>query len=138
MPWKFRSLHPIERENQALKTQLVLAHSQLENKDGAMRRLELVVRERNQRVDRLIATIDQLRQQNRKVDEEADRLSNLFAKLAVPAGKTEASETSAARPNARPNTTGQTHCRNASSAADFSSDAGNPFAPAPASKNRRS
>jgi hypothetical protein len=75
--WKLRKANEVAKECEQLKTANALLHSQLENKDGAMRRLELVVRERNQRVDKLIATIDRLRDQNRRLDEEATRLAEM-------------------------------------------------------------
>ena len=76
--WKLKKANAVARECEQLKTQLALAHTELENKQGAVRRLEILACERSNRVDQLIEIIDRLRQQNKRLDQEADRLAALF------------------------------------------------------------
>jgi hypothetical protein len=49
----------------------------LENKKGAVGRLEVLLHERLNRIDELNAQVDRLRQQNRQLDAEADRLAEM-------------------------------------------------------------
>jgi hypothetical protein len=83
--WKLRKANEVARECEQLRTQLAVAHTQLENKQHAVGQLEILVRQRNETFDTLNATLEQSREQCRRIDAEADRLSNLFAKLAEPA-----------------------------------------------------
>ena len=56
VPWKLRPLEPIEQENDALKTTIVYLRRELENKQGTVGRLKLVLRERLTRIDQLTET----------------------------------------------------------------------------------
>jgi len=77
MPWKLRPSGPLERENAALKTTIVVLRRELTDKEGYAAKLELVVRQRSRTIDALRGTINQLREQNRRLDEEADRLAEM-------------------------------------------------------------
>jgi len=75
--WKFRRLNPIEKENAALKTTIVVLRHELTTKEDYAAKLELVLHQRLETIDTLRGTIDQLREQNRRLDEEADRLAEM-------------------------------------------------------------
>jgi exoribonuclease R len=76
--WKLRKAgKAAARECEALKTQLVILRTDMQTREGQIRKLELVVRERNQRIDQQAATIDQLREQNKRLDAENDRLAEM-------------------------------------------------------------
>jgi hypothetical protein len=66
MPWNARKLEPLERENAALKTTIVVLRHELTTKQGYAAKLELVVRQRSNRIDQLTGTIDQLRAANQE------------------------------------------------------------------------
>ena len=50
----------------------------IENREGAVGRLELLLRERMERIDELTAQVDQLRHQNKKLDAEAEHLAAML------------------------------------------------------------
>jgi regulator of replication initiation timing len=52
---------------------------ELENKQGAVERLELLLQERLTKIDELHGTIDRLREQNRRLDAEAEHLAEMVA-----------------------------------------------------------
>jgi predicted nuclease with TOPRIM domain len=66
-------LHLI-KENDNLRTTIVVLKRQLEDRDGHVGRLHILMRERIERIDELNDRIAQLRDQNRRLDEENDRL----------------------------------------------------------------
>ena len=76
--WKLRKAGEVARECETLKTRLALLHTELENKQHAVGRLELLIRQRNETIDNLNDKLAQSREQCRRLDEEADRLANLF------------------------------------------------------------
>ena len=78
MPWKIRPLEPLERECAGLRTTVVVLRRELEDKQGAVSRLRLLLRERLARIDQLTGTIDQLREQNKRLDAEADHLAEMI------------------------------------------------------------
>ena len=51
---------------------------EIENREGAVGRLELLLRERMERIDELTAQVDQLRHQNKKLDAEAEHLAAML------------------------------------------------------------
>jgi hypothetical protein len=61
-----------------LRTVIVQLRHKLTNKEGYAAKLELVLHHRLARIDQLNATIDRLREQNRRLDEEADRLAEMI------------------------------------------------------------
>jgi hypothetical protein len=78
MPWKARTLAPLERQNDELKLVVVRLRYELTSARQAVGRLRYLVRERSERVDQLTARVDQLRDQNRRLDQEADRLVEMI------------------------------------------------------------
>jgi hypothetical protein len=71
----------LRQETDRLKTALVLLRGELASKEGYAGRLEILLRERLRRVDELTATIDRLRDQNRRLDVENDRLAAMVQQL---------------------------------------------------------
>jgi septal ring factor EnvC (AmiA/AmiB activator) len=55
----------------------VRLNRELSDKQQYASRLEYLMRERSKRIDELTGTIDRLREQNRRLDAEADRLCEL-------------------------------------------------------------
>jgi hypothetical protein len=70
MPWKSRRLNPIEKENDALKTTIVCLRTELRHKQDFVGRLEYLLHQRSEMIDALHGRIDQLREQNRRLDAE--------------------------------------------------------------------
>ena len=77
MPWKFRPIEPLERQNNELKTTIVVLRRELENKGGHVERLKFLLRERLTRIDDLNAKLEQARAQIRKLDGECEHLAEL-------------------------------------------------------------
>jgi len=69
----------LKRENDGLKTTIVCLRREIENKQGAVGRLETLLRERLTRIDQLTAQVDQLRHQNKKLEAEAEHLAAVIA-----------------------------------------------------------
>jgi hypothetical protein len=78
MPWKARRPNQIEKENDQLRTVVIQLRSELETRANAVRRLEILARARSTRIDNLTGTVDRLREQNRRLDAEADRLAEMI------------------------------------------------------------
>jgi len=64
----------LRREIDGLNTKICCLRHQFENREGTVGRLELLLRERLTRIDNLTAQVDQLRQQNHKLDAECEHL----------------------------------------------------------------
>jgi hypothetical protein len=62
MPWKPAAASEVDR----LKTVICCLRRELEIKQGAVDRLEILLHERLDRIDQLQGTVDQLREQNRR------------------------------------------------------------------------
>ena len=77
-------LQLLKKENDGLRTEIVRLRRELENREGAVGRLELLLRERLERIDELNAQVDQLRHQNKKLDEEAEHWAQLVAARCAP------------------------------------------------------
>jgi predicted RNase H-like nuclease (RuvC/YqgF family) len=75
MPWKPAALSEVDK----LKTVIVCLKRELENKQGAVGRLEVLTRERSERIDQLQGTVDQLRLQNRLLGQENGHLAAMLA-----------------------------------------------------------
>jgi septal ring factor EnvC (AmiA/AmiB activator) len=60
-----------------LKTTILCLRREIENKQGAVGRLETLLHERLNRIDQLHATIDRLRAANQKLDAEAEHLAEM-------------------------------------------------------------
>jgi hypothetical protein len=77
MPWKFRPRQPLERENDALRLVIIQLRREVSTKEGYAAKLELVLHQRLETIDALNGTVSRLREQNRRLDEEADRLAEM-------------------------------------------------------------
>jgi len=62
------------KENDSLKTTIVCLRRDLTDKEGHVGRLEFLLHEWMERVDELNAKIEQLRDQNRRLDQENEHL----------------------------------------------------------------
>jgi hypothetical protein len=62
----------LQRTDGALSTQLLQLREQLRNKERYTSGLEILLRQRNERIDQLTAQVDQLRQHSRHADEGAE------------------------------------------------------------------
>ena len=73
MPWNRRRARlnevQLQRTNGALSTQLLQLREQLRNKERYASGLEILLRQRNERIDQLTAQVDQLREHSRHTDE---------------------------------------------------------------------
>jgi hypothetical protein len=74
MPWKSRRLEPLEKENDQLRTVIVCLRTELRHKEDFVGRLEYLLHQRSEMIDALHGRIDQLREQNRKLDQENEHL----------------------------------------------------------------
>ena len=68
-------LNLLQRENDGLRTEIVRLRHELTNKQGYAERLEVLLRERLERIDELTARIDQLRERNKRLEAEAEHLA---------------------------------------------------------------
>lgn len=87
MPWPQRSsldTLKLQRENDGLRTTIVCLRREIENKQGAVGRLETLLRERLTRIDQLTAQVDQLRHQNRRLDAENEHLAAMLEHQPAP------------------------------------------------------
>ena len=79
MPWNRRRARlneiQLQRTNGTLSTQLLQLCEQLRNKERYASRLEILLRQRNKRIDQLTAQVDQLRQHSRHADEGAEYMA---------------------------------------------------------------
>jgi hypothetical protein len=55
-----------------------LLNRELENRQGVVGRLELLLRERLERIDSLNSKLEQLREQNRRLDQENEHLAEMI------------------------------------------------------------
>ena len=72
MPFKFRPIQPLERENDALRTTIAQLRDQLRAKQTALGGLELALQARHETIDQLNARLEQSRAQCRRLDEECE------------------------------------------------------------------
>jgi hypothetical protein len=70
MPFKFRPIQPLERENDALRTAQL--RDQLRAKQTALGGLGLALQARHETIDQLNARLEQSRAQCRRLDEECE------------------------------------------------------------------
>ena len=77
MPWKLAVPSPLERENDTLKTIIVCLRADVRNREGQIRRLELLLQERCAMVDALNGKLEQARAQNQRLDAENESLAEL-------------------------------------------------------------
>ena len=78
MPWNRRRARlneiQLQRTNGTLSTQLLQLREQLRNKERYASGLEILLRQRNERIDQLTAQVDQLREHSRHADEAAQHM----------------------------------------------------------------
>jgi hypothetical protein len=67
----------LERNIDELRTVIIQLPQDLTNKTGYASRLEVLLRARTERIDELANTIAVLREQNQRLDAEADRLAEM-------------------------------------------------------------
>jgi hypothetical protein len=79
MPWKPRAPTDLQRQLDAAHLKLLKANAELKHKTQYVSRLETLVNERNACIDALHGRIDALREQNRKLDAEAEHLAQMVA-----------------------------------------------------------
>jgi hypothetical protein len=77
MSWKPRPAGPLEQEIAALKTTIALLRTELNHKEDFVGRLQFVLRSRLTRIDEQANTIAVLRDQNKRLTDEADHLAEL-------------------------------------------------------------
>ena len=77
MPWKPKPVTDLQRQLDAAQLKLLKTHAELEHKTQCVSRLEILVAERNACIDALHGRIDALREQNKRLDQEADRLAEM-------------------------------------------------------------
>ena len=79
MPWNRRRARlnevQLQRTNGALSTQLLQLREQLRNKERYASGLEILLRQRNERIDQLQGPLDQLRFKNNQSHEEAQHMA---------------------------------------------------------------
>jgi hypothetical protein len=68
---------PLERQCEALKTENVCLHSKLRHQQEFVGRLKFLLSERLNKIGQLNATIDRLREQNKRVEAEANRYAEM-------------------------------------------------------------
>jgi chromosome segregation ATPase len=68
-------LNLLQKENDGLRNELIKLRHELTNKQGYAERLEVLLRERLERIDELTARIDQLRERNKRLEAEAEHLA---------------------------------------------------------------
>jgi len=67
----------LERNLDELRTTVIKLRHELTNKEGYAATLELVLRQRMERIDQLNGQLEQVREQNRRLDAEAERLAEM-------------------------------------------------------------
>jgi hypothetical protein len=78
MPWRPKlDALKLQRKNDELMFQLVRVREQLQQKEGYLVGMGVLLDQRAERIDRLTVQIDQLRQQNKKLDAECEHLTEI-------------------------------------------------------------
>ena len=76
--WKSRpSIAALERNLEELRTVIIQLRRQLTNKTNFANGLQLALQECCTRIDELNGKLEQVRAQNRRLDEEAERLAEM-------------------------------------------------------------
>jgi chromosome segregation ATPase len=73
-------LHLLQKENDGLRTEIVKLRHELTNKQGYAERLEVLLRERLERIDDLNGKLEQAREQNKRLKAEAEHLAIVAAR----------------------------------------------------------
>ena len=77
-PRRSRFEPELSRTVENLRTKVCLLNRELENRQGVVGRLELLLRERLERIDSLNSKLEQLREQNRRLDQENEHLAEMI------------------------------------------------------------
>jgi hypothetical protein len=77
MPWQSRRLSPTEKENEQLRMTIIVLRHELTTKEGYAAKLERVLQHRLETIDAMRGRIEQLRDQNRRLDAEAERYAEM-------------------------------------------------------------
>jgi hypothetical protein len=77
MPWKFKRRTEWELANDQLRMELIRLRRELENKQGAVGRLELALHQRHQTIDTLRGKLEAARAACARLDQENDALAEL-------------------------------------------------------------
>jgi hypothetical protein len=86
MPWAPRvNAIKLKRECDRLSSELIRARADLNISERQRVGLEVALDVRGEKIDALVVQVERLRQQNRQLDEENDRLCEMV-KFTVPAG----------------------------------------------------
>jgi hypothetical protein len=67
----------LKRENDGLRTTICSLRREIENKQGTVQRLEVLLCERLTKIDQLVAQVDQLRHRNKALESEAEHLADM-------------------------------------------------------------
>jgi hypothetical protein len=88
MPWTPK-INPkqLKKQHDELALRLLRVREELQTSERHRVGLEVLLDVRGERIDELIAQIDRLRQQNQKLDAEAEHLAQLFRENATSAPK---------------------------------------------------
>jgi len=85
MPWNRRRARlneiQLQRTNGTLSTQLSQLREQVRNKERYASGLEVLLRQRNERIDQLTAQVGQLREHSRHADEKAEHMAMLVGMM---------------------------------------------------------
>jgi hypothetical protein len=68
----------LSRDNANLRTKICVLKREIEHKQTTVHRLEVLLGSRLRTIDHLNSTIEQLRERNRKLDEEAEHLVDII------------------------------------------------------------
>jgi len=79
MPWKPAASSDLQRQNDGLRSELIKLRRELMIKTQYAERLEFLLRERMERTDELTATVDQLRERNKRLEAEAEHFAAMVA-----------------------------------------------------------
>jgi len=79
MPWKPAASSDLQRQNDGLRSELIKLRRELMIKTQYAERLEFLLRERMERIDELTATVDQLRERNKRLEAEAEHFAAMVA-----------------------------------------------------------
>jgi chromosome segregation ATPase len=66
------------KENDSLRTAIVVLRREIENKQGAVGRLETLLQERLHKIDELNGRLEQSREQVRRLDQECEHLADMI------------------------------------------------------------
>jgi len=75
--WKVRKAYEVARECETLKTRLACLNTEMQRQRDFVGRLEYLLHQRSEMIDALHGRIDQLREQNKRLDVENEHLCEM-------------------------------------------------------------